>query len=54
MENKALLDEKFWGENTESEKHPLTEAEMAIEIRSNSVFESVGTALVVLPSLSLA
>lgn len=53
-ENKALLDEKFGEKPTESEKHPLTEAEMATEIGSNLVFESAGTFLVVLPSLSLS
>lgn len=42
MENKALLDEKFWGKNSEAEEHPVTEAEMAAEIGSDLVFESVG------------
>lgn len=53
-ENKALLDEKFGEKTTESEEHPLTEAEVATDIRSNLVFESAGTFLVVLPSLLLA
>lgn len=45
---------KIWGKNTEVEKHPVTEAEMAAEVGSDLVFESVGAALVVLPKLSLA
>lgn len=40
--------------NSEVEEHPVTEAEMAAEIGSDLVFESVGAALVVLPRLLLA